>query len=60
MGGKHETLKAKTKEQLEEKAREWARSMRESGLTDIRRGWDPVRAKKTEDGLWQIIMWAHT
>ena len=60
MGGNRETLQAETKKELEQKAREWARTMRESGLTDIRQGWDPARAKKTEEGLWQIRMWAHT
>jgi hypothetical protein len=59
MGGAMETLTARTKKELEKKAREWQRGMRESGLEEIRLGWDPNRAEKTKDG-WQIKMWAHT
>ena len=45
MGGIQVTLKARTKKELEQKAREWLRDRREQGW-DIRAGWDPTEAKR--------------
>lgn len=57
MGGVRDTLKARTKKELEQKAREWARNLREEGW-NIRAGWDSDRAVKTGDG-WEIDVSAH-
>ena len=59
MGGIQVTLKAGTKKELEQKAREWLRDRREQGW-DIRAGWDPTEAEEKEDGLWKITLSGHT
>ncbi len=58
MGGIQVTLKARTKKELEQKAREWLRDRREQGW-DIRAGWDPTEAKEN-DGQWEITLSGHT
>ena len=59
MGGTIHTLKAKTEAELKRKVQKWATSAKARGLTDIRRGWDPKRVVKTEDG-YEIEVWAHS
>ncbi len=58
MAGQRVTFEARTKKELEEKVREWAQRAHDLGLTDIRLGWDPRRAKKTTMG-YVIEVWAH-
>ncbi len=59
MGGVREVLRARTKNELEEKTHEWVRNMKYAGATEIRSGWDPKRAEKAEDGWWEIRVLAH-
>ena len=60
MGGIQETLRARTKYELEQMAREWIGDRREGGLEDIRWGWDPAAVEKADDGMWEITLWAHS
>lgn len=60
MGGLMMTLRAPTKGELAEKVEAWIREQREAGLSDIRRGWDPAKAVRTEDGGWEISVWVHS
>ena len=60
MGGRQETLRASTKKELEEMAREWLKEKREGGLGDVRWGWDPSDAEKADDGMWEITLWVHS
>jgi len=59
MGGASDTLTAKTKKELERKAREWLSGPREQGW-GVRQDWDSKRAKKNEDGEWEITVSVHT
>ena len=59
MAGMKETLTAGTKKELEELARAWLSGPREQGW-GIRQDWDPKRARKNEDGEWEIVVSAHT
>ncbi len=60
MGGKQEKLRASTKKELGEIAREWLREQREGGLGDVRWGWNPADAVKTDEGMWEIELWVHS
>ncbi len=53
-------LRAPTKKELEQKAREWLRDRREAGFEDVRWGWDPAEAVKADDGMWEIELWVHS
>ena len=59
MGGAREILRAKTKKELEQMVREWVRARREADW-DIRAGWDPSAVEEAEDGMWEIMVSAHT
>lgn len=59
MGGSIATISARTKTELKKKVQEWIRGAKAAGLTDIRRGWDPDRIVKTENG-YEIEVYAHT
>ncbi|MHC4406851.1 MAG: hypothetical protein ACYTG0_45120 [Planctomycetota bacterium] len=59
MGGMTKTLTARTKQELEQLARAWLSDPRELGW-GIRQDWDPKRARKNEDGDWEIVVSAHT
>lgn len=59
MGGNLQTISANTLEELKQKAQAWIREAKAAGLTDIRRGWDESRVKKTKNG-YKIQLWAHS
>jgi len=59
MGGSMGTVSARTKTELKRKAQQWIREAKSAGLNDIRRGWDPERVVKTDNG-YEISLWAHT
>ena len=54
------TLRAETKKDLEQMAREWVRDRREDGMEHIRWGWDSSKAEKTGAGMWRITLSAQT
>ena len=58
MGGIQVTLKARTKKELEQKAREWLRYRREQGW-DFRAGWDPTEVEEN-NGQWEITLSGNT
>lgn len=60
MGGATDIIRARTKTELREKVRKWTRGAKGQGLEDIRRGWDPKRVRKTQDGWYEIDVWAHS
>ena len=60
MRGIQETLRARTKKELEQMAREWIEDRREGGLEDILWRWDPAAVEKADDGMWEITLWAHS
>lgn len=59
MGGNTETIKAKTKAELQEKVEQWIAQAKRIGFTEIRQGWDPDKVFKTDKG-YEITLLAHS
>ena len=58
MAGVRQTIQAPTKTELRNLVREWQKRAKDSGISDIRLGYDPERVVKT-DGGYSIEVWAH-
>ena len=58
MAGATQTIEAPTKTELRKMVKDWEQQVKDSGLTDIRMGYDPARVQKT-DGGYSIRVWAH-
>ena len=59
MGGSQKTLCARTKTELKKEVQKAINEAKSMGLTSVRRGWDPERAVKTENG-YEITIWVHS